>query len=281
MASSQDHKRLRDGDEGPNTGGMGAYSPAPVVTRNRARPHHARGDRAHRSRARCRRHAIHRLPLRRPHDRRRGAPKVIEFNVRFGDPETQPVLSRLKSDLTVLCEAALAGRLDTVRAEWDPRAALGVVIAAPGYPDEVRKGDAVTGLDQVGALPGKLFHAGTATRDGKVVTAGGRVFCAVGLGATVRAAQREAYALVDAISFDGAQAGATSVTAPSRASQAPPETRARPQALATSASVSVPDIHCGCATAIRHPRQRDECPAPPSITNPNTWAMRSVPASAT
>ena len=115
-----------------------------------------------------------------------GAPKVIEFNVRFGDPETQPVLARLKSDLTVLCEAALAGKLDTVRAEWDPRAALGVVIAAHGYPDDVRKGDVVTGLDSVGALPGKLFHAGTANRDGKVVTAGGRVFCAVGLGATVQ-----------------------------------------------------------------------------------------------
>jgi phosphoribosylamine--glycine ligase len=135
-----------------------------------------------------------------------GAPRVIEFNVRFGDPETQPVMARLKSDLTVLCEAALAGRLDTVKAEWDPRAALGVVMAAHGYPDDVRKGDVVDGLDRVGALPGKLFHAGTASRDGKVITAGGRVFCAVGLGATVRAAQREAYALVDAVRFDGAQA---------------------------------------------------------------------------
>jgi phosphoribosylamine--glycine ligase len=135
-----------------------------------------------------------------------GAPRVIEYNVRFGDPETQPVISRLKSDLTVLCEAALAGQLDTVGAEWDPRAALGVVIAAHGYPDEVRKGDVVHGLDQLGALPGKLFHAGTTSRDGKVVTSGGRVFCAVGLGGTVRAAQREAYAIVDAVGFDGAQA---------------------------------------------------------------------------
>ena len=206
MASSQDHKRLRDADEGPNTGGMGAYSPAPVVTP-----------------------AVHERIMREviePTVRglaadgmpftgflyaglmidAAGAPKVIEYNVRFGDPETQPVLSRLKSDLTVLCEAALAGRLDTVKAEWDPRAALGVVIAAHGYPDEVRKGDVVAGLDLVGALPGKLFHAGTANRDGKVVTSGGRVFCAVGLGATVRAAQREAYALVDAVSFEGAQA---------------------------------------------------------------------------
>jgi phosphoribosylamine--glycine ligase len=125
--------------------------------------------------------------------------------VRFGDPETQPVLSRLRSDLTQLCEAALAGDLDSMKAEWDPRAALGVVLAAHGYPESVRKGDVVEGLDRVGALPGKLFHAGTANREGKVVTAGGRVFCAVGLGATVKAAQREAYALADAVSFDGMQ----------------------------------------------------------------------------
>jgi phosphoribosylamine--glycine ligase len=205
MASSQDHKRLQDDDQGPNTGGMGAYSPAPVVTP-----------------------AVHDRIMREVIEPTikglaadgmpfvgflyaglmidaSGAPRVIEYNVRFGDPETQPVLARLKSDLTVLCDAALAGRLDTVTAQWDPRAALGVVIAAHGYPDEVRKGDVVDGLDRVGALPGKLFHAGTATRDGKVVTAGGRVFCAVGLGATVRAAQREAYALVDAVTFDGAQ----------------------------------------------------------------------------
>jgi phosphoribosylamine--glycine ligase len=134
-----------------------------------------------------------------------GKPKVIEFNVRFGDPETQPVLARLKSDLTVLCQAALVGQLDTVTAEWDPRCALGVVMAAQGYPDEVRKGDVVSGLDKLGALPGKLFHAGTATKDGKVVTAGGRVFCAVGLGPTVGRAQRDAYAIVDAVKFDGAQ----------------------------------------------------------------------------
>ena len=206
MASSQDHKRLRDGDEGPNTGGMGAYSPAPVVT-----------SMVH---ARIMREVIEPTVRGLAEDGMpfvgflyaglmidaAGAPKVIEYNVRFGDPETQPVIARLKSDLTVLCEAALAGQLDTVTAEWDPRAALGVVIAAHGYPDEVRKGDVVNGLDQLGALPGKLFHAGTASRDGKVVTSGGRVFCAVGLGATVRAAQRDAYAIVDAVNFDGAQA---------------------------------------------------------------------------
>jgi phosphoribosylamine--glycine ligase len=206
MASSQDHKRLRDADQGPNTGGMGAYSPAPVVTPE-----------VH---ARIMREVIEPTIRGLAADGMpftgflyaglmidtAGAPRVIEFNVRFGDPETQPVMARLKSDLTVLCEAALAGRLDTVKAEWDPRAALGVVMAAHGYPDDVRKGDVVDGLDRVGALPGKLFHAGTASRDGKVITAGGRVFCAVGLGATVRAAQREAYALVDAVRFDGAQA---------------------------------------------------------------------------
>jgi phosphoribosylamine--glycine ligase len=135
-----------------------------------------------------------------------GAPKVIEFNVRFGDPETQPVLARLRSDLTVLCEAALAGRLDQVTAEWDPRAALGVVMAAHGYPEDVRKGDVIEGLDTVRGMKGKLFHAGTTVRDDKVVTSGGRVLCAVGLGASVASAQREAYALVDAVRFDGAQA---------------------------------------------------------------------------
>jgi phosphoribosylamine---glycine ligase len=205
MASSQDHKRLLDDDQGPNTGGMGAYSPAPVVTPD-----------VH---ARIMREVIEPTIKGLAEDGMPfvgflyaglmidagGAPKVIEFNVRFGDPETQPIMARLKSDLTVLCEAALAGELDTVKAEWDPRAALGVVIAAHGYPDDVRKGDTVEGLDQVGALPGKLFHAGTANRSNKVITSGGRVFCAVGLGATVRAAQREAYALVDAVQFDGAQ----------------------------------------------------------------------------
>ncbi|MEO8309262.1 MAG: phosphoribosylamine--glycine ligase [Pseudomonadota bacterium] len=205
MATSQDHKRIRDGDQGPNTGGMGAYSPAPVVT-----------PQVH---ARVMREVIEPTLAGLAADGMpftgflyaglmidsSGAPRVIEFNVRFGDPETQPVLARLKSDLTVLCEAALAGALDTITAEWDPRAALGVVMAAQGYPDEVRKGDVVKGLDQLGALPGKLFYAGAINRNGKVVTSGGRVFCAVGLGATVQAAQRDAYAIVDAVKFDGAQ----------------------------------------------------------------------------
>jgi phosphoribosylamine--glycine ligase len=134
-----------------------------------------------------------------------GTPNVLEFNCRFGDPETQPILSRLRSDLTVLCEAALDRRLDEVSMDWDPRAALGVVMAAEGYPDTVRKGDPITGLDKAAALPGKVFHAGTALRDGQVVTSGGRVLCAVGLGDSVREAQREAYALVQAIRWSGVQ----------------------------------------------------------------------------
>jgi phosphoribosylamine---glycine ligase len=205
LATSQDHKRLGDGDAGPNTGGMGAYSPAPVVTP-----------------------AVHERAMREvmwPTVRALaaegtpylgflyaglmigadGAPRVLEFNCRFGDPETQPILARMRSDLTVLCDAALDGRLAEAEVEWDPRAAVGVVLAARGYPDEVRKGDAIDGLEAAARLPGKVFHAGTALRDGTVVTSGGRVLCAVGLGDTVRAAQRQAYALVDAIGWDGMQ----------------------------------------------------------------------------
>jgi phosphoribosylamine--glycine ligase len=134
-----------------------------------------------------------------------GTPNVIEFNCRFGDPEAQPVITRLKSDLTVLCEAAVAGRLNTVTAEWDSRAALGVVLAAEGYPDTVRKGDVIEGLDRAARLPGKVFHAGTRLESGKVLTNGGRVLCAVGLGATVVEAQRDAYALVEPIKWTGMQ----------------------------------------------------------------------------
>jgi phosphoribosylamine--glycine ligase len=130
---------------------------------------------------------------------------VLEFNCRFGDPETQPIMMRLRSDLTALCEAALEGRLDTVTAEWDQQAALGVVMAAAGYPEEVRKGDVIEGLDRAAILPGKVFHAGTRVQSGRVVTNGGRVLCAVGLGSTVSAAQAQAYGLVDSISWPGAQ----------------------------------------------------------------------------
>jgi phosphoribosylamine--glycine ligase len=128
-----------------------------------------------------------------------GTPNVLEFNCRFGDPETQPILMRLQSDLVDLCEAALAGRLDGVTARWDPRAALGVVIAAGGYPDEYRKGDPIGGLDAAARLPGKVFHAGTRREGAQIVTAGGRVLCAVGLGDSVAAAQAQAYELVHAI----------------------------------------------------------------------------------
>jgi phosphoribosylamine---glycine ligase len=205
FATSQDHKRRDDGDRGPNTGGMGAYSPAPVVTP-----------------------AIHERIMREviePTIRGLaadgmpytgflyagimvapdGTPNVIEFNCRFGDPEAQPVLSRLKSDLPLLCEAAVDGRLHEVTAEWDSRAALGVVLAAAGYPDTVRKGDVITGLDKAAKLPGKVFHAGTRLEAGEVLTSGGRVLCAVGLGATVAEAQREAYALVEPIRWSGVQ----------------------------------------------------------------------------
>ncbi len=205
LATSQDHKRLRDGDQGPNTGGMGAYSPAPVVTpalherimREVIRPTIAGL-------------AAEGMPytgflyagLMIAKD---GTPNVLEFNCRFGDPETQPVLSRLTSDLVTLIEAALAGRLDAARADWDPRAALGVVLATTGYPDEPRAGDAIDGLGDAARRPGKVFHAATKSIDGRVVTAGGRVLCAVGLGNGVAAAQRAAYELVDCIRWNGMQ----------------------------------------------------------------------------
>jgi phosphoribosylamine--glycine ligase len=205
LATSQDHKRLRDGDEGPNTGGMGAYSPAPVVTP-------VIHDRVMREVIwpTVRALAAEGTPylgflyagLMIGAD---GTPKVLEFNCRFGDPETQPILARLRSDLTVLCDAALDGRLDQARIEWDPRAAVGVVLAAHGYPETVRKGDAIHGLHRAAALPGKVFHAGTALRDGEVVTSGGRVLCAVGLGSSVAAAQQQAYALVASVNWDGMQ----------------------------------------------------------------------------
>ncbi len=205
LATSQDHKRLLDGDRGPNTGGMGAYSPAPVVT---AGMH----ERIMREviRPTVRGLASEGTPytgflyagLMIAAD---GTPNVLEFNCRFGDPEAQPIMMRLASDLAVLCEAALAGRLDTVRAEWDARAALGVVMAAAGYPGDARQGDAIAGLDEAAALPGKVFHAGTRLDGERVLSAGGRVLCAVGLGEGVNEAQRAAYALVDRLCWKGMQ----------------------------------------------------------------------------
>ena len=205
LATSQDHKRLRDDDAGPNTGGMGAYSPAPVVTP-------AIHDRVMREVMWPTVHALAAegtpylgflyAGLMIGAD---GTPRVLEFNCRFGDPETQPILARLRSDLTVLCDAALDGRLDQATVEWEPRAAVGIVLAAAGYPEAVRTGDVIRGLEAAARRPGKVFHAGTAMRGGDVVTNGGRVLCAVGLGETVRAAQRQAYDLVEAIRWDGMQ----------------------------------------------------------------------------
>jgi phosphoribosylamine--glycine ligase len=135
-----------------------------------------------------------------------GTPNVLEFNCRFGDPETQPILSRMRSDLTLLCDAAIDRRLAGVDVEWDPRAAVGVVLAAGGYPDTVRRGDPIHGLETAAQLPGKVFHAATALdAQGQVVSSGGRVLCAVGLGSSVRAAQQQAYALADAIHWQGMQ----------------------------------------------------------------------------
>ncbi|HUO80554.1 MAG TPA: phosphoribosylamine--glycine ligase [Steroidobacteraceae bacterium] len=205
LATSQDHKRVGDGDQGPNTGGMGAYSPAPVVS---AELH-----------ARIMREVIEPTVRGLVADGTPytgflyaglmiapdGTPNVIEFNCRLGDPETQPILMRLESDLVELVEAALEGRLATAAPRWDSRAAVGVVLAAAGYPQAPRQGDPIEGLAAAARLPGKVFHAGTARRGEAVVTAGGRVLCAVGRGATVAAAQREAYALVDVIRFAGMQ----------------------------------------------------------------------------
>ncbi|HEY4750389.1 MAG TPA: phosphoribosylamine--glycine ligase [Steroidobacteraceae bacterium] len=205
LATSQDHKRLNDGDRGPNTGGMGAYSPAPLVTPAL----HARIM-----------HEVIEPTIRglaadgTPYSgflyagvmiAPDGTPKVLEFNCRLGDPETQPILMRLNSDLTVLCEATLAGRLDTVQAAWDSRAALGVVMAAAGYPERVRKGDVIEGLGEAARLPGKIFHAGTQLAAGQVLTNGGRVLCAVGMGEELAEARQEAYALADTVTWSGVQ----------------------------------------------------------------------------
>jgi phosphoribosylamine--glycine ligase len=202
LATSQDHKRRDDGDNGPNTGGMGAYSPAPIVTpaqhlrimREVIEPT-LEGLRADGNPYLGFLYAGLMIAA-------DGTPNVLEFNCRFGDPETQPILMRLQSDLIDLCEAALDGTLGKAEVRWDPRAALGVVMAAGGYPDAYRKGDPITGLEAAAALPGKVFHAGTRIDGTRTVTAGGRVLCAVGLGDTVSAAQLQAYNLVHAIHWN-------------------------------------------------------------------------------
>ena len=203
MATSQDHKRVGDGDTGPNTGGMGAYSPAPVVTNTvhqrvmdeiimpTVRGMAAEGNRY-----------VGFLYAGLMIDSS-GAPKVIEYNCRFGDPETQPIMLRLLSDLVTLCQEALAGTLDRCKTEWDTRPAVGVVLAAGGYPGDYQKGLAIQGLNQAAELEGKVFHAGTRLQGGQVVTNGGRVLCATALGNSVTEAQANAYALARTISWPG------------------------------------------------------------------------------
>lgn len=207
MATSQDHKRLLDGDEGPNTGGMGAYSPAPVVTPE-----------VH---GRAMREII--LPTIKGMEKdgipftgflyaglmidAEGKPKTLEFNCRMGDPETQPIMMRLKTDLFDVMMAATSGALDQIELDWDRRPALGVVMAAHGYPLNPRKGDAIRGLVKPGDAPedAMVFHAGTRKEGDATLTSGGRVLCVTALGSTVKAAQQRAYEVVQGIGFDGAQ----------------------------------------------------------------------------
>ena len=204
LATSQDHKRLKDNDEGPNTGGMGAYSPAPIVTPS--------------LHARIMREIINPTVQGMMKDGipftgflyaglmidAKGNPKTLEFNCRMGDPETQPIMARLKTDFVSVLEHAVNGTLDQVELEWDRRTALGVVMAAAGYPDAPRKGDVITGIpEETGDAV--VFHAGTALKDEQLVTSGGRVLCVVGLGDSVRIAQKHAYDVVDSIRFNGAQ----------------------------------------------------------------------------
>jgi phosphoribosylamine--glycine ligase len=207
MATSQDHKRLLDGDEGPNTGGMGAYSPAPVVTPE-----------VH---GRAMREII--LPTIKGMEKdgipftgflyaglmidAEGKPKTLEFNCRMGDPETQPIMMRLKTDLFDVMMAATSGALDQIELDWDRRPALGVVMAAHGYPLNPRKGDAIHGLTKPGDAPedAMVFHAGTRKDGDATLTAGGRVLCVTALGSTVKAAQQRAYEVAQGLGFDGAQ----------------------------------------------------------------------------
>jgi phosphoribosylamine--glycine ligase len=204
LATSQDHKRVGDGDSGPNTGGMGAYSPAPVVTPNvHARVMHEIIQPTLAGMARDGMPFTGFLYAGLMIDAQ-GQPRTVEFNCRLGDPETQPILMRLKSDLFEVLMHATGGTLDQVELQWDRRTALGVVMAAAGYPVAPRKGDVITG----GPPPAddlKVFHAGTQRVDGRLVTSGGRVLCVTALGDSVKLAQQRAYEGVRAIHFDGAQ----------------------------------------------------------------------------
>jgi phosphoribosylamine--glycine ligase len=204
LASSQDHKARDDGDEGPNTGGMGAYSPAPVVTpemherimRDVMRPT-VQGLASDGIRFRGFLYAGLMIDA-------EGTPKVLEFNCRFGDPETQPILFRLRSDLVALCLAACEGRLAEQTIDWDPRPTVGIVIASGGYPGSYDKGLPISGLDNLDTDDVKVFHAGTKLENGQVVTAGGRVLCVTAIGTDVRAARDRAYEAVNQITWPGA-----------------------------------------------------------------------------
>jgi len=202
LATSQDHKARDNGDTGPNTGGMGAYSPAPVVTQE---IHDRIMDEVIKPTVKGMASEgnpyvgfLYAGIMVAPD----GTPKVLEYNCRFGDPETQPIMMRLKSDLVGLCQAALTGKLNETTVDWDSRCSLGVVLAAGGYPDKYSSGDEIKGLGQDNGIDEKVFHAGTKKQDGKIVTAGGRVLCAVGLGDTVSEAQKVAYALVRKIDWN-------------------------------------------------------------------------------
>ena len=203
MATSQDHKRIGEGDTGPNTGGMGAYSPAPVV--DDAVYQRIMDQVIHPTIAGMAAEGndytgfLYAGLMISPH----GQPRVIEYNCRFGDPETQPIMMRLQSDLVALCNSALDGELDSASADWDPRSAIGVVLAAGGYPGSYAKGAPISGLEGVDSDDVKVFHAGTASSDGQVVTNGGRVLCVTALGDDIAAAQSACYAAVDRISWDG------------------------------------------------------------------------------
>ena len=203
MATSQDHKRVGDGDQGPNTGGMGAYSPAPVVTKtvyDRVMEQiiypTVKGMAAENNEYVGFLYAGLMIDD-------AGNPKVIEFNCRFGDPETQPIMMRMKSDLVELCDAACDGKLDTKTCEYDERPAVGVVLAAEGYPQSPRKGDVISGLESVAEPGSKIFQAGTKQTDGKIVTSGGRVLCATALGSDIKEARDNAYKLAETVSWNG------------------------------------------------------------------------------
>ena len=203
LASSQDHKARDEGDKGPNTGGMGAYSPAPVVTQEMHERIMAEVIEPTIDGMREEGNDYTGFLYAGVMISKSGSPKVLEYNCRFGDPETQPIMLRLKSDLVALCHAAVNNKLSEVSVDWDKRAALGVVLASAGYPASASKGDIISGLDNNFTEDVKVFHAGSALQDGRTVTAGGRVLCVTALGNDVTTAQQKAYEAVEKIDWEG------------------------------------------------------------------------------